>query len=316
MNTGGHLAVRAPGDPGALALSTAVVEAALESARWSAVTVLAERSVAELFAGLPWAERVRAVDGDGEGTAWRAVAPQAALLLDGRVRTAWHALRARIPLRAGLAGGLRGALLTHAVSPPRCAARRLPVPPAHLQRDLAGLLDLAVGARPPRLRPSPGDGLRAAEALAVAGLEPGAPYFVAWADARPEGSRAPHPSTVEALVELADRLGPGGVVLEGARTLGQPPPGPAAYVPVGADLALASALVAGARLALCEGDGARWIAASHGVGCLRLLAPDAPPAPAGFPERSRVVRRDEGRAHRAAVVEAAEGLLADREEGG
>ncbi|MDP6539088.1 MAG: hypothetical protein QF410_06030, partial [Planctomycetota bacterium] len=78
MNTGGHLAVRAPGDPGALALSTAVVEAALESARWSAVTVLAERSVAELFAGLPWAERVRAVDGDGEGTAWRAVAPQAA----------------------------------------------------------------------------------------------------------------------------------------------------------------------------------------------------------------------------------------------
>jgi len=335
VTVGGHLVVRGPDDPGTLALATAVVDAALQGPRWSAVSVLVESASARLLSGVSWAERVCVIEA-GEAEAWHALEADAALLLSASPAAAWGAFRARVPRRAGVAGGLRGALLTHGLLPPVHARRRLPLPPIHLQRDLAGLLDIQVGARPPRLRASADGTLGAVECLGRAGLSAGTPYALGWPEAERAGVHSRPAATIAAALErLEAESGLAGVVLADASASAGPDldavkldPAAVARVPVGSDLELTVALIAGASLVLAEGEGARWIAAALDVPCVRLPLPDARPSPAGFPERARIVRPDDpprasasaarrgGRAPGgtlAAVVDAALELLAAEE---
>jgi hypothetical protein len=355
VTAGGHLVVRGPDEPGALALATAVVDAALESERWTAVTVLVDEAGSRLLAGQPWAARVRAFAAGDEARAWLALGADAALLLTESPGSAWAALRARVPLRAGVGGGFRGMSLTHAVSPPSCAGRCWSPPLAHLQRDLAGLLDVQVGDRAPCLRASAEGARRAARHLALAGAAPTTAYVASWTGTTSGGGSA-H-SVAPFLEHLGVELALAAVVAEGASAgdvaspsvsvtsvAGAKPnpitsstadanpnpkmsasaPSPArehastarraadtggtvaprdtavVRLPVGGDLELAVGLLAGARLLVAQSETARWIAAALGVPCLRLSASDAPPSPAGFLERLRVVHRDAA-AHRSAL---------------
>src|SRR5262245_58067808 len=150
-----HLAVRAPNWVGDLVMATPLLEAAVRDARFERVTVVVRAHLAPILAGGPCAGHVHALERDrSEVEAYRALAPDAVALLTNSPGAAWRAFRARIPLRAGAALGGRGRLLTHRVVPPTRGGRRAPIPSAHLQADVMGLLGVLPRDLHPRLHVS------------------------------------------------------------------------------------------------------------------------------------------------------------------
>ncbi len=106
-----------------------------------------------------------------------------ALLLDGSWRSAWAALAARIPERAGFAGGGRAALLTQSIVPAKERGataigvgtsgpwpRRLPRPFASACAELAATFGLEVRDRAPKLARDPASLRRVEERLADLGV--------------------------------------------------------------------------------------------------------------------------------------------------
>ena len=149
---GGTLAIRAPNWVGDLVMATPVIEAALASTLWDDVRVLVRAHLAPVLADAPWAQRVVPLARDAsEREVYRELAPAGVLLLSNSFGAAWRAWRARVPVRAGAALSARRALLTHALVPPARDGRRVPIPTAHLQRDVAGLCGILVPDLHPRL---------------------------------------------------------------------------------------------------------------------------------------------------------------------
>lgn len=290
-----RLAVRAPNWVGDLAMATPVLAAAAEGSRWEGVDVVLRAHLAPLLDAAPFDVAVHPVTSPaGERELLGRLVPDAALLLSTSFRSAWTAWRAGVPLRAGTATAGRRWLLTHAVVPPTRGGRRVPVPTAHLLRDVAGLIDVHVADLHPRLGVAGDAGASVRALLATAGVS--GPYLVVSPGAAFGAAKLWPPERFAAALDaLSERHGLTPVV-SGAgreRELVQAVVA-AARVPVvhlGLDLRELSALVAGARLLLVGDSGPRWLAAAFDVPCVSVLGPTFPEQTASGLERARIVRR-------------------------
>jgi heptosyltransferase-2 len=294
-----HLAIAAPRWVGDLVMSTPVLEAALETEHVTRTTVLVRGSLVPLLAGSPVAPHIRPIEGRrSERAALRELRPDAVLLLSNSFGTAWRAWLARVPLRVGSSLRGRRALLTHAVVPPVRAGRRAPVPTAHLQRDVAGLLGVQPPDLHPRLYASEAERAASAERLAALGLEPGAGYVVCTPGAAFGAAKLwPVERFAAALDQLHETHGWRAVVSGApkedalveavARSTRH---GALSLAGTSRDLASLKALIADARLLLVGDSGPRWIAAAFDVPCVSIMGPNVPELTATSLEHCEVVR--------------------------
>jgi heptosyltransferase-2 len=295
----GHLAVAAPRWVGDLVMATPVLEAALGAAHVARTTILVREALVALLHGSPVEPHLWPTGGrGGERAALRELRPDAVLLLSNSFGTAWRAWLARVPVRAGTSLRGRRAFLTHAVVPPLRDGRRAPVPTAHLQRDVAGLLGVQPADLHPRLYVGEDERAASVERLAALGLEPGAGYVVCTPGAAFGAAKLwPVERFAAALDELHERHGWRGVVSGG----------PQEGALIGAvadharhdvlslagspgDLASLKALIAGARLLLVGDSGPRWIAAAFDVPCVSIMGPNVPELTATSLEHCEIVR--------------------------
>jgi heptosyltransferase-2 len=296
---GGRLVVRAPNWVGDLVMATPILAAAAADPRWSDVRFLVRRPLAPLLFDAPWAERLELLAGSrDEVRRLRELEADALLLLTNSLAAAWRAWRAGVPLRAGSALSGRRWLLTHSCVPPTRAGRRLPVPTAHLHRDAAGLLGLAVDSLHPRLWVR--DELReqVARELGAAGLAPGADYVLCCPGAAFGAAKLWPPERFAAVLDaLFERRGWRAVIGGGPgeealmRAVGQACRHPALDLADSPrDLERLKAQVAGARLLVVGDSGPRWVAAAFDVPCVSVMGPNFPELTATSLERCRVVR--------------------------
>jgi heptosyltransferase-2 len=296
-----HLAIAAPNWVGDLVMATPVLEAALESPYFERATILCRAHLAPLLREGPLEPHVRPHGRGEELELYRGLAPDAVLLLGNSFGAAWRAWRARVPLRAGSALSARRFLLTHAVIPPMEEGRRLPIPTAHLLRDVAGLFGIAPASLHPRLYA--GEALREAQArqLASLGLEPGAAYAVCCPGAAFGSAKLwPPERFARALDELHERHGWRGVVTGGP---GEEPlidavaaasrHGAISLARAPRSLETLKALIAGAEIVLSLDSGPRWVAAAFDVPCVTVMGPNVPELTASSLERCEVVRLEE-----------------------
>lgn len=116
----------------------------------------------------------------------------AALLFAGSFRSAWTAMRARIPVRVGLSRDGRGLLLTDPIRPALERGRTplelgvrgrspriLPRPGAATYAELLGAIGVPLRDRRPRLAASPEVIGAVGERLVACGLDPGLPFLCA-----------------------------------------------------------------------------------------------------------------------------------------
>lgn len=286
-----RLVIRAPNWVGDLAMATPVLAAAAEDPRWDEVHVVLRAHLAPLLTELPFPVEVHPIEShDNEAETLAGLGADAALLLTSSLRSAWLARRGGIPIRAGSGTGLCRLLLTHAVRPTTIGGRRAPAPTAHLYRDVAGLLGLAVADLHPRLA-APAAARRSVRGRL--GFE--GPYVLASPGAAFGAAKLwPPERFAAALDEVAGSRGWEAVVVGG--------PGEealteaviaAANLPVHrlqADLAELRSLVAEAELLLVGDSGPRWIAAAFDVPCVSVLGPTSPEQTATSLEHARIVR--------------------------
>lgn len=293
------LAVRAPNWVGDLVMATPMLEALVASQRFEQVEILLRAHLAPLLADAPWADRLRPVASSAaERKRLRELQPDAILLLSNSFGAAWRAFRARVPLRLGSALSGRRLLLTHSIVPPTLGGRRLPVPTAHLLRDLTALAGVDTPELTPRLYVR--DELRrnVRTELETAGLEAGEGYILCCPGAAFGAAKLwPPEHFAAALDELCAETGtraligggPGeeplmdavaGLCRSDAISLAAHP----------RDLERLKAQVAGARLLLVGDSGPRWVAAAFDVPCVSVMGPNFPELTASSLERCRVVR--------------------------
>jgi len=291
-----HLAIRAPNWVGDLVMATPVLHAALSTPRYTRVSILVRPHLAPILEDGPLAAHVVAIDGD-ETALLRRLAPDVALLLSNSPGAAWRAFRARVPVRVGSALSRRGALLTHRVVPPTQLGRRVPIPTAHLVRDVAALAGVLAPELHPRLDFAPARAERARAAWRAAGLA-GARVAVCCPGAAFGAAKLWPPERFAAALDaLHDSHGLVGW-LTGA-------PSEAAIVdavaaacrhpvcvapPAERDLANLKVWVHDAALLLVGDSGPRWYAAAFDVPCVSVMGPNFPELTATSLERCRVVR--------------------------
>lgn len=291
------LAIRAPNWVGDVVMATPVFERALACERFDSVAIVIRRHLAPILFDGVCAPHVHAIADDAEETAaYRALAPDAVLLLSNSFGAAWRAARAGIGVRAGAALSGRRLLLTHAVVPPARGGRRVPIPTSHLLRDVAGLVGVLVPDLHPRLAVREEIVDRERERLARLSITgdyvvccPGAAFGAAklW----PPGRFA------ESLDAIARERGWRAVVTGG--------PGEEALMDAVADASVSGvvslsretrdleglkALVRGARLLLVGDSGPRWFAAAFDVPCVSVMGPNFPELTASSLERAAIVR--------------------------
>ncbi len=297
-----HLVLRAPNWVGDLVMATPLFEAAVAEPAFARVSIALRAHLAPLLAGGPCeAHLVPLARGSSETGTYRALAPDAIVLLTNSFAAAWRAFCARIPLRAGAALGGRGALLTHRVVPPRRDGRRVPIPTAHLLADVAGLVGIQPASLHPRLHVG-GDARAAVRAeLAGFGLATDARYALCTPSAAFGAAKLwPARHHARALELLHERFGLAAVVT------GAPGEEPVVQAVARAcrtpvvdftraprDLAKLKALVAEAALLLTSDSGPRWFAAAFDVPCVTLMGPNFPELTASSLERCEVVRLED-----------------------
>lgn len=293
------LAIRAPNWVGDLVMSTPVLEAALADPRWSRVQVFVRQHLALVLADGPCAPHVVTFANAAEETAaYLHNAPDAALLLSNSLGAAWRAFCARVPLRAGT--GLLGRrwLLTHAMIPPTCDGRRLPVPSAQLMRDAAGLFGIVTPDLHPRLYAR--DAVIAAQRalLGRLGVDVDAGYVSCCPGAAFGAAKLwPVEHYARALDMLHARYG-WRAVLSGA-------PNESALIDAVArackhpavslarearDLETLKAIVRASKLLVVGDSGPRWYAAAFDVPCVSILGPNFPEVTATSLELAAIVR--------------------------
>jgi len=296
------LVVRAPNWVGDLVMATPMLLRLAESEQFRDVRVLVRAHLAPILKDSPLFSRVVTLRSDAEELArYRELRPDAALLFSSSLGAAWRAFRARVPVRAGAALSGRGWLLTHAWRPPTEDGRRVPIPTAHLLRDVTGLVGVSVPDLHPRLWVR--DELVQAERarLAQLGLPPGSGYVLccpgaAWGSAKlwpPERFAA-------ALDALWEQRGLRGVVSGGP---GEEPlieavvksarSAPLSLADQPRDLETLKVLVQDARLLLVGDSGPRWYAAAFDVPCVSVMGPNSPELTASSLEHARIVRRSD-----------------------
>lgn len=296
-----RLVVRAPNWVGDLVMATPMLQALCASPRFERVDVVLRAHLAPLVADAPWSDRVVPVASSSDERARLAdLGPDAVLLLSNSFGAAWRAFRARVPVRIGAALSGRGMLLTHRVVPPSLGGRRVPIPTAHLLRDVTAL----AGVDTPDLAPTlhVREDLRAAvrDELRAAGLRDGEPYVFCCPGAAFGAAKLWPPARfAAALDEVCADLGARAIVGGGP---GEEPLMDAVAEACRSDaISLAKhprdlerlkAQVAGARLVLVGDSGPRWVAAAFDVPCVSVMGPNFPELTATALERCRVVRLD------------------------
>lgn len=299
MEGGRTLAIRAPNWVGDLVMATPVFEAALASRAFERVSIVVRSHLAPVLADGPCEPHLVRVESDAaECATYARLAPDAVLLLTNSLGAAWRAFRAGVPVRAGTALSGRRWLLTHAVVPPTCDGRRLPVPSAHMMRDAAGLVGIAVPDLHPHL--AVGEAIVRTERARLArlgvDLERG---FVLCCPGAAFGAAKLWP--VEHFAGALDRLhaeqglaavitgGPGEEpLMDAVAATTRSPAVSLAREP--RDLASLKALVAASRLLLVGDSGPRWYAAAFDVPCVSVMGPNFPEVTATSLEHCTVVR--------------------------
>jgi heptosyltransferase-2 len=295
----GHLVLRAPNWVGDVVMATPVFDAALASESFGRVTVVLRAHLAPLLEDSAIAGALRPVQrGEREVDVLRSLAPDAVALLTSSFGAAWRAFRARVPIRAGAALAGRGRLLTHAVVPPTRDGRRVPIPTAHLLRDIAGLVGLSVADLHPRLAFGDAVAARAAEILAAAGLDAGEPYFVCAPGAAFGAAKLWPPEHFAAVVDAVHErrgwrpvvtCGPGEEAL--AQAVVDVARAPVvSLIDAPRSLALLKPIVAHGRLLVVGDSGPRWFAAAFDVPCVSVMGPNFPELTASSLECCEVVR--------------------------
>jgi heptosyltransferase-2 len=322
--------VRMPNWLGDFVMAEPLVRALYErlerAGRGERITLAAPGRLLELFDGRFALARRLAVPAHApiDARTWRG--HDAAVLLDGSTRSAWAAFVARIPLRAGFAGGARAALLTDAFTPARERGRtplglgirgqlprRLPRPFGSSCIELGGWLGIAVSETTPRLAVHAGALARIRARLAQArvgtaasespstgsGGSSAAGFVLANAGARPASSKAfPAASFAAALDELAREselpiviaCGPGEETnaRETARACARARVVLFDDPPV--ELAELVALTSLAELVVGPDSGPRHLAVALGVPVVAVCGPTDPRHTADHLARTRIVR--------------------------
>lgn len=297
-----HLLVRTPNWVGDLVMATPILLAALENEHWPSVTFLVRAHLAAVLEDGPWSHRVVTAAGSlDELELVRRLRPDGVLLLSNSLGAALRAFLARVPARFGAALSGRRPFLTHAVVPPTSDGRRVPIPTAHLLRDVAGL----AGILPRSLHPMLGvDEELAREQrarLEALGLGEAEDYILCTPGAAFGTAKLWPPEHFAAVLDaLHARRGWRGVVTGGP---GEEPlvEGVAAACrhPVISlarerrDLGRLKPLVRDARLLLVGDSGPRWYAAAFDVPCVTIMGPNYPELTASSLELCRVVRRED-----------------------
>jgi len=213
--------VRLPGWLGDFVMAEPALRALAPRLAPGALTLVGSAAHLALLDGrFPGARRVAPEDG---WRAWRG--HDVALLFTGSFRSAWGALRARIPRRVGFARDGRAPLLTDALVPaaergatplelgrPGAGRRHLPRPLGRSLAELLGLLGVAVEHAVPRLDVPVAELAAARARRARLGLEPDAPFLLANVGARADSSKGVPPElwlrALEALRALRPELTP------------------------------------------------------------------------------------------------------------
>lgn len=294
-----HLYIRAPNWVGDLVMATPMLHAAVESANFERVTIGVRSHLSAVLASGRLERHVCGFANSQEEAALLArLSPDAALLLSNSFGAAWRVFRAGIPVRIGTALSARRALLTHSLVPPTSAGRRVPIPTAHLLRDVAGLAGILVPDLHPRLDVSRAAREAQAAQLSELGILRGDSYVLCCPGAAfgaaklwpPEhfaraldllfeerGWRAVisgGPGEETLMDEVARRSRHGAVSLSGRRR----------------DLEGLKALVADAKLLLVGDSGPRWYAAAFDVPCVSVMGPNFPELTATALEFAEIVR--------------------------
>jgi len=179
---------------------------------------IAERIFGESLSGARWLDR------DSSASAWRD--HDLALLLDGSLRSAYRAVRARIPRRVSWARGAKSMLLTDALSPPRelglpaigCGVRGSA--PRWLARpfdvsvgELASAAGLKITHEAPRLSVSEAGRASAESLLSCAGVGTGESFVLVAAGGRPGSAKRAPAATIRAVLDAFRRESPLPVLL-------------------------------------------------------------------------------------------------------
>ena len=302
MSAPRHLAVRAPNWVGDLVMATPVLEACRVDPRFERVSILVRAHLAPVLEDGPLAAHVHPLgDREGETRELARLRPDAVLLLTSSLGAAWRAWRAGVPLRAGAALGGRGPLLTHRVVPPARDGRRVPVPTAHLQRDVAGLLGVLVPGLHPRLHVSAERRAGVRGLLAGLGIAPGEPYVLCAPGAAFGAAKLWPPEHFAAALDELHRVhgwravvtgGPGEEPqIEAVVGAARHPAVSLAGVP--RDLGALKALVAGSRLLVVGDSGPRWYAAAFDVPCVSVMGPNFPELTASSLELCEIARLED-----------------------
>jgi len=264
-------------------MATPIFENAIRCERFTSVSIVVREHLAAILSDGPCAAHVRAIASDAdEVSAYRDLGVDAVMLLSNSFGAAWRARRAGVRIRAGSALSGRRFLLTHAVVPPSIGGRRVPIPSAHLMRDVAGLLGVLVPDLHPRLCVRDEIVERERDRLRRLGVVgdyvvccPGAAFGAAklWNPTRfAESLDAVHAEHgwrgvvtggpgEEALMDAVSSASKSGVVSLAREQR---------------DLEGLKALVKSSRLLLVGDSGPRWYAAAFDVPCVSVMGPNSP----------------------------------------
>ena len=300
---GGHLIVRAPNWVGDIVMATPVFEAARQSvvnadSPWTKLSIVIRPHLAAVLEGGGLDVHLAPIPkGTSERDFLVSLEADATLLLTTSFGAALRAFRAAIPIRAGASLSGRGMLLTHRLVPPARDGRRVPIPTAHLLRDLAGLVGLLPESIHPLLDISDQAELRAHELLRSVGVSPSEPYVLCCPGAAFGAAKLwPPPRFAEALEAICKPRGwravvtgaPGEERLMDAVAAASPCAVSLSAEP--RDLASLKELVRGSKLLLVGDSGPRWYAAAYDTPCVSVMGPNFPELTASSLEHCEVVR--------------------------
>jgi len=175
-----RIVIRMPNWLGDVVMALPAVDGVREAYPAAHLTVAAIGSVAPMFEEETPArqQQIVVVDKATEAQTLRDVGADSILLLPNSFRSAWVARRGGIPNRWGYSAGVRGPLLTRAISRPRGEMHQ-----SGYYAELVRGLGLTVDVKPPRIAPRATTAGRAAAILepipdgqALVGFAPGAAY--------------------------------------------------------------------------------------------------------------------------------------------